>query len=173
MRGNGRFRPAQPDSVYSKRSPAVSPIRTVNRLTRSGPKTRPHTDFRDLSEVSRPDYFGHRAIFADQNPPIAPEASLQHCVPRWRWFFLLLAASSMRAQTIPATAPSDAIFLWLAAGISDARIQRLVQTRQEAGSLSGHATAQCTRALQKAGADLALIQSLGRAKISPDRKSSR
>ncbi len=78
----------------------------------------------------------------------------------------------MGAQTIPATAPSDTIFLWLAAGISDARIQRLVHTRQEAGSPSGHATAQCTRALQKAGADLALIQSLGRLSISPDRKSA-
>jgi len=75
---------------------------------------------------------------------------------------LLLAAGSLQAQQVPSTAASDAIFLWLAGGISSARIQRLAQTRDEALNPSCHATTQCTRALQKAGADAGLIQSLGR-----------
>src|ERR1700687_2142231 len=42
-----------------------------------------------------------------------------------------------------------------------ARIQRLAQTGNEALNPSCHATTQCTRALQKAGADAGLIQSFG------------
>ena len=83
---------------------------------------------------------------------------------------LLLAASSLQAEQVPSAPASDAIFLWLAGGISSARIQRLAQTRNEspnalansAPSLSCHATTQCTRVLQKAGGDAGLIQSLGR-----------
>jgi tetratricopeptide (TPR) repeat protein len=96
---------------------------------------------------------------------------------------LLLAAGSLQAEQAPPTPASDAIFLWLAGGISSARIQRLVrtqnartqnaQTRDEAQTFSCHAapecTRQCTRALQKAGADSGLIQSLLRQ--SPDPKS--
>ena len=82
---------------------------------------------------------------------------------------LLLAASSLQAEQVPSTAASDAIFLWLAGGISSARIQRLAQTRDETLKPSCHAITQCTRALQKAGGDAGLIQSLGRQ--SSDRSS--
>ena len=89
---------------------------------------------------------------------------MKRCV--LRWLLLLLAAGSLQAQQVPSTAASDAIFLWLAGGISSARIQRLAQPRNElsnsALNLSCHATTQCTRAFQKAGADASLIQSLGR-----------
>src|SRR4029077_13505208 len=50
----------------------------------------------------------------------------------------------------------------LAGGISSARIERLARTRDEALNPSCHATTQYTRALQKAGADAGLIQSLVR-----------
>jgi len=94
---------------------------------------------------------------------------------------LLLAAGSLQAEQAPPTPASDAIFLWLAGGISSARIQRLVraqnaqtrnaQTRDEARTFSCHAapecTRQCTRALQKAGADSGLIQSLVRQSSDP------
>ena len=85
---------------------------------------------------------------------------MKRCV--LRWLLLLLAAGSLRAEQVPSTPASDAIFLWLAGGISSARIQRLAHTRDEAISPSCHATTQCTRALQKAGADAGLIQSLKR-----------
>ena len=85
---------------------------------------------------------------------------MRRCV--LRWLLLLLAAGSLQAEQAPPTTASDAIFLWLAGGISSARIQRLAQTRDEARNLSCYATAQCTRALQKAGADSSLIQSLVR-----------
>jgi len=88
-----------------------------------------------------------------------------------RWLLLLLAAGSLQAEQAPPTPASDAIFLWLAGGISSARIQRLAQTRDEARHLSCYATAQCTRALQKAGADSSLIQSLVRQ--SRDQSSDR
>ncbi|MGD0790852.1 MAG: tetratricopeptide repeat protein [Terriglobales bacterium] len=74
---------------------------------------------------------------------------------------------------------SDAIFLWLAGGISSARIQRLAQTRHEspdaARNLSCRATTQCTQALQKAGADSGLIQSLVRQSSNrrPDQSPTR
>jgi len=89
-----------------------------------------------------------------------------------RWLLLLLAAGSLQSEQVPPTPPSDAIFLWLAGGISSARIQRLAQTqnaqtRDEPRSLSCHATTQCTRALQKAGADAGLIQSLARQSLGP------
>ncbi|MGD0600117.1 MAG: tetratricopeptide repeat protein [Terriglobales bacterium] len=111
---------------------------------------------------------------------------MKRCV--LRWLLLLLAAGSLQAEQAPPTPASDAIFLWLAGGISSARIQRLVQTqnaqtqnaqtqnaqtRYEARTFSCYAapecTRQCTRALQKAGADSGLIQSLLRQ--SPDPKS--
>jgi tetratricopeptide (TPR) repeat protein len=99
------------------------------------------------------------------------EGFVKRCV--LRWLLLLLAAGSLHAAPTPPTPASDAIFLWLAGGISSARIQRLAQTRNEsadklaneltnsAPNLSCHATTPCTRALQKAGADGGLIQSLG------------
>jgi tetratricopeptide (TPR) repeat protein len=118
--------------------------------------------------MGQADYFGHRAILARQKPPKPLEGFVKRCV--LRWLLLLLAASSLQAEQVPSAPASDAIFLWLAGGISSARIQRLAQTRNEspnalansAPSLSCHATTQCTRALQKAGSDAGLIQSLGR-----------
>ena len=106
---------------------------------------------------------------------------MKRCV--LRWLLLLLAAGSLRAEQGPLTPASDAIFLWLAGGLSSARIQRLLgaqnaqtqnaQVQDEARTFSCHATPQCTRqytrALQKAGADSGLIQSLVRQ--SPDAKS--
>jgi tetratricopeptide (TPR) repeat protein len=81
-----------------------------------------------------------------------------------RWLLLLLVAGSLRAEQTPSTPASDAIFLWLAGGISGARIERLVETWGEAETLTCPATSQCNRqcarALQKAGADAALIKSL-------------
>jgi len=97
---------------------------------------------------------------------------VKRCV---RWLLLLLVAGSLQAEQAPATAVSDNIFLWLAGGISSARVQRLSQTRDislnSAQPISCHASTQCTRALQKAGADAGLIQSLVR--LSSDQGSDR
>ncbi len=87
---------------------------------------------------------------------------MKRCV--LRWLLLFLVAGSLQAEQTPSTPASDAIFLWLAGGISNARIQRLAQTWGEAETLSCPATSQCNqqcaRALQKAGADAGLIKSL-------------
>jgi tetratricopeptide (TPR) repeat protein len=140
----------------------------------------PRNYFRDLSAIGQADYFGHRAILARQKPLKLLEGFVKRCV--LRWLLLLLAASSLHAEQAPPTPASDAIFLWLAGGISSARIQRLAQARTEspdklansAQNLSCHATTQCSRALQKAGAEAGLIQSLGRQSSvqNRDRKSA-
>jgi tetratricopeptide (TPR) repeat protein len=87
-----------------------------------------------------------------------------------RLLLLLLAAGSLHAQQVAST-PADALFLWLAGGLSSARIQRLAQTPDETWLLSCPVTSQCnrqcTRALQKAGADAGLIQSLERQGVDP------
>jgi|HubBroStandDraft_6_1064221.scaffolds.fasta_scaffold59539_1 tetratricopeptide (TPR) repeat protein len=88
------------------------------------------------------------------------EGFVKRCV--LRSLLLLLAVGSLRAEQAPAVTASDAIFLWLAGGISSARIERLAQMRAETRTLSFPSTPQCTRALQKAGADSGLIQSLVR-----------
>lgn len=89
---------------------------------------------------------------------------MKRCV--LRWLLLLLAAGALRAEQAPPTPTSAPIFLWLAGGISSARIERLAQTGAENRTLSCHAASQslqqCTRALQRAGADASLIQSLVR-----------
>src|SRR5437868_4291576 len=90
----------------------------------------PRNYVRDLSAISQADYFGHRAILARQKPPKPLEGFVKRCV--LRWLLLLVAAGSLQAEQAPPTPPSDAIFLWLAGGISSARIQRLAQTRDEA-----------------------------------------
>ena len=87
------------------------------------------------------------------------------------WVFLLLAAGVAQADQVAAAPASDNVFWWLAAGISSARIERLAQTAGVAQNLSCRATIQCTRALQKAGADGGLIESLGHAHA--DRMSAR
>lgn len=76
---------------------------------------------------------------------------------------MVLLAGGLQAEQVPATAACDSVFLWLAGGISSARIQRLIQTQttpSQDEALSCRVTAQCTRALQKAGADPTLIRSL-------------
>ncbi len=107
--------------------------------------------------------------------PKPPEGFVKRCI--LRLLLLLLAAVPLQAEQ-PPTTPADAIFLWLAGGLSSARIQRLAQTPDETWLLSCPATMQCTRqctrALQKAGADTALIQSLARQAADPktvDRKT--
>ena len=141
----------------------------------------PRNYFRDLSAKPPPDYFGHRAILARQKPPNPVEGFVKHCV--LRWLLLLLAAGSLQAEQAPSTPATDAVFLWLAGGLSSARIQRLALTRvespDETRNPSCHGTSpcfrQCTHALQSAGADASLIQGLGSltSDRSPDRSSDR
>ncbi len=57
-----------------------------------------------------------------------------------RWLLIVLAAGPLWAEQAAPTSGRDAIFLWLAGGISSARIERLIQTenaqtRDEAGAL--------------------------------------
>jgi tetratricopeptide (TPR) repeat protein len=137
----------------------------------------PQNYFGDLSATPPPDYFGHRGDSRALEAPKAPEGFVKRCV--LKWLLLLLAAGCLQAEQAPPTPASDAIFLWLAGGISSARIQRLIQsqnaqsqnaqTRDEVRTFSCHATSPCIRALQKAGADPGLIQSLVRQ--SPDLRS--
>jgi tetratricopeptide (TPR) repeat protein len=88
-----------------------------------------------------------------------PEGFVKGCV--LRLLLLLLAAGSLQAEQIAPTSAPDTIFLWLASGLSSARIERLAPTQANDRN-SCHASMQCTRALQKAGADAELIQSLER-----------
>ncbi len=88
---------------------------------------------------------------------------MKRCV--LRWLLLLLAAASLHAEQVPPSPVCDAVFLWLAGGISSTRVERLIQkqnaqTPSQTRTLSCQSTSQCTRALQKAGADSELIQSL-------------
>jgi tetratricopeptide (TPR) repeat protein len=72
----------------------------------------------------------------------------------------LLTAGSLSAEPVSPAPNCDPIFWWLASGISSARIQRLAQPAGSAERVYCRASTQCTRTLQKAGADAALIQSL-------------
>jgi tetratricopeptide (TPR) repeat protein len=91
-----------------------------------------------------------------------------------KWLLLLLAAGSLQAEQVPVVSSSDSVFLWLAGGVSNARVARLAQGKEDTRTLSCHASTlciqQCTRALQKAGAEASLIQSL--LKQSSDRKNA-
>src|SRR5260221_6145984 len=123
---------------------------------------------------------GRSILTVGQFSRVKTAKPLEGFVKRWvlKSLLLLLVASSLQAEQVPSIPASDTIFLWLAGGISSARIQRLIQTgdrlptelvSSSALSSSCHATTQCTRALQKAGADAGLIQSLKR--HSSDQKS--
>jgi len=89
---------------------------------------------------------------------------VERCVARW--VVLLLTVGSLHAQQAPIASVPDTVFLWLAGGISSARAERLLKTQSESANTSAnpscHATMQCTRALQKAGAESSLIQNLSR-----------
>ena len=99
------------------------------------------------------------------------EGFLKLCI---RWSLLLvLAAGSTLAHSEPATAPSDSVFLWLASGISSARIQRLSRTFGPLPIFSCPAPVACAHALQKAGADAALIQNLTRHSREHSREHSK
>lgn len=97
-----------------------------------------------------------------------------------RSLLLLLAANLVHAEQVPVTSPCNSIFLWLAGGISSARVQRLAQTpsaqienaqsSNQARNDSCRITPDCTRALRAAGADDVLIRSL--AKVNSSQKSS-
>jgi tetratricopeptide (TPR) repeat protein len=107
---------------------------------------------------------------------------VERCVARW--FVLLLTVGSLHAQQAPIASLPDTVFLWLAGGISSARAERLLKTQSGSADTSAnpscHATTQCTRALQKAGAESSLIQNLscqsmahqGMVHPSVDRKSA-
>ena len=84
-----------------------------------------------------------------------PEGFVKRCV--LRSLLLLLMTGSLSAEQVPSASASDSIFLWLAGGISSARIQRLAQTPGALTKFSCRPIASCTRALQKAGADATLI----------------
>lgn len=88
----------------------------------------------------------------------------------WGWVVLLLAAGCLQAE-VAASPACDDVFLWLAGGISSARIERLAQAPEAAQGLSCHATVQCTLALQKAGASVELIENLRRSRA--DRTAGR
>jgi tetratricopeptide (TPR) repeat protein len=105
------------------------------------------------------------------SPPKRSEGFVKRCV--WGGVLLLLAVGYARAEQVASPA-SDDIFWWLAGGTSSARIERLAQTPDAAQKLSCRATIQCARALQKAGADAGLIESLGRrtAARSPARNAA-
>ena len=62
-------------------------------------------------------------------------------------------------KTVPAAGSGmDDVFLWLAAGLSTPRIQRLVSN--EGGQFTRHVAPACVRALEKGGADARLIRFL-------------
>jgi len=95
---------------------------------------------------------------------------VKRCI--WGWVVLLLAAGCLQAE-VAASPACDDIFLWLAGGISSARIERLAQTPEPAQYLACRATIQCTRTLQKAGADAGLIDSLRGLNRNSDRNLGR
>ncbi len=115
----------------------------------------PANYFRDLSSGHWSSYFGHRAILSHTNEPRSPEV----LVKRGSLIFLsfVLVAGSVQAEKAPSGPALDDIFLWLAGGLSSARIQRLADT-----GLACRITPPCIRALQKSGASPALIQDLAR-----------
>ena len=67
--------------------------------------------------------------------------------------FLLSTGSAQAGQSGP-IAPLEQVFIWLAGGISSARIERLAATHV---TQTGGLTPACVRALQNAGADAQLI----------------
>ena len=98
-----------------------------------------------------------------------------------RSLLLLLAANWLHAEPAPATSPCDSIFLWLAGGISSARVERLartpspqIQNTQSSArprKLSCRVTPECTRALRAAGADDVLIHRLAQVDASQESSS--
>ena len=77
------------------------------------------------------------------------------------WLLLVLVAGSLRAEQSPPGSSLDEVFLWLAGGISNARIQRLLATG-ESHNLACCVKTSCIPALEKAGASRGLIQILER-----------
>jgi len=126
---------------------------------------------RQITSVTYRQYHRRTILTTGQFPRVKTAGGfVKRCI--LRSVLLLLAAVSLHGEQAPST-PADAIFLWLASGISSARIQRLAETPDETWLLSCpttmQCTGQCTRALQKAGADAGLIQSLARQTV--DRKT--
>ena len=74
--------------------------------------------------------------------------------------FILITAASLFAEPASPVTTCDSVFWWLAAGVSSARIQRLVQVPGSTQQINCRASSACGRALQKAGADTALIDAL-------------
>ncbi len=97
---------------------------------------------------------------------------------------LLLMTGVLRAESARPAPCLDDVFLWLAGGLSSARIERLAGTTQGGTHLACQISSTCVRALQNGGADDSLIQYLGgpgtshaaaahlKAASQPQRKSS-
>jgi tetratricopeptide (TPR) repeat protein len=75
-------------------------------------------------------------------------------------FCLLTAGAVCSGETPLASDDSDDVFLWLAGGLSDARVARLAQSSPQSINLSAKSAGGCERALLRAGADRDLIQQL-------------
>jgi tetratricopeptide (TPR) repeat protein len=78
------------------------------------------------------------------------------------WLSLLLVACSLKAEQTPSGPSLDEVFLWLAGGISSARIQRLTGANGSTRGLACRVTPPCIRTLRNAGANEHLIQELER-----------
>jgi tetratricopeptide (TPR) repeat protein len=115
-------------------------------------------------------------IFCSQAIPGVQTAKSQEAfVKKWvlSSLLLLLAAGSLRAEPVSSGPSCDTVFWWLAAGISSARIQRLISP-DAIRVVSCSASIQCRHTLQKAGADAGLIASLQQqdAKLTPKGKGA-
>jgi tetratricopeptide (TPR) repeat protein len=88
----------------------------------------------------------------------APEDLVKRCcLPL---VLLSFFAVSLRAEPVPTGKSLDDVFLWLAGGISSARLQRLTGATEGTGALGCRVTLPCMHALRLAGADEDLIHSL-------------
>src|SRR5258708_28234662 len=131
-----------------------------------------------ITSVTYRRYHRRSILTVGQFSRVKTAKPLEGFVKRWvlKSLLFLLVASSLQAEQVPSIPASDTIFLWLAGGISSARIQRLIQTgdrlptelvSSSALSSSCHATTHCAPALQKARAAPGLNLKLHRHSANP------